>query len=60
MNTPSDCMNFMPYASYRHILRKWSNFGPKIKILFALSIKNWGFQLKMARGRPHNEKMHKN
>ena len=61
MNTPYDCMNFMSYASYRHILRKMVKFWQKtIKIPLALDKKNWGFQLKRPGGGSQDEKMHKN
>ena len=52
MYMPIDYLNFMSYTSYktsyRYILRKWSILLPKIKIPLALSIKNWGNQLKKA------------
>ena len=57
MNIPSYCMNFMSYASYRHILRKCSNFDQKNKIPLALGIKNCGFQLKMVGTGSQNEKV---
>ena len=34
-------------------------FQPKIKILLALGIKNWGLQLKRVGGGSQNEKVHK-
>ena len=42
------------------ILGKMSNFLPKIKIPLALDIKNWGFQLKRARGGSRDKKMQQN
>ena len=40
-------------------LDKWLNFDQKIKIPLALGIKNWRFQLKMAKEGSRNEKIHK-
>ena len=45
MNIPFDGINFMSYASYRHLLRKWSILDQN-QIALALSIKNCGIQLK--------------
>ena len=60
LNIPYDCVNFISYASYRNNLRKNVKFWPKIKIPLALDIKNWGFQLKRARGGSQDKKMPKN
>ena len=59
LNIPYDCMKFISYASYRNNIRKKVKFWPKIKIPLALDIKNWGFQLKMARGGSRGKKMQK-
>ena len=60
LNMPHNCMKFTSFASYRNTLRKKVKFWPKIKILLALSIKNWGFQLKRAGGGSWDKEMHKN
>ena len=40
-------------------LDKWSNFDQKSKFPWQSSIKNWGFQLKMAGGESRDKKLHK-
>ena len=58
MNTPYDYINFMSYASYKPLLRKWSR--TKNQIPLALNIKNWGIQLKKVEEWSKNEKVRKN
>ena len=60
LNIPYDCMKFISYASYRNNPRKEVQFWPKIKILVALDIKNWGFQLKRVGGGSRDKKMQEN
>ena len=60
LNIPYDCVKFISYASYRNNHKKEVKFGPKIKILVALDIKNWGFQLKRAGEGSRDKKMQKN
>ena len=57
LNIPYDSVKFISYASYRNNHRKEVKFWPKIKILVALDIKNWGFQLKMAGEGSREKKM---
>ena len=57
LNILYDCVKFISYASYRNNHRKEVKFWPKIKILVALDIKNWGFQLKMAGEGSREKKM---
>ena len=48
----------MSYASYRHLLRKWSILDQN-QIPLALSVKNCGIQLKKVGDDKKNEKTYK-
>ena len=60
LNIPYDCVKFISYASYRNNPRKEVKFWLKNKILVALDIKNWGFQLKRAGGGSRDKKVQQN
>ena len=60
LNIPYDCVKFISYASYRNNHRNEVKFWPKIKILVALDIKNWGFQLKRVGRGSRDKKMQEN
>ena len=58
MNIHFDCINFMSYASYRYLLRKWSILDQKSNSL-GIEHKKLGKSTENIRDDKKNEKTHK-